>query len=267
MFPENLSDTKSEVGRSDAFFQRPMEVDADDFRNEEGHRLTEHPRFRFDAANTPANHTEAVDHGGVRVGADEGIRVVDAVFGKDTFGEIFEVHLVNDADAGRDHGESLESLLAPLEELVALAVADKFDRHVPVEGALGSGKIDLHRVIDDKIDRHKRLDLRGVSPPGDGGVTHCGDIDKQRNTGEVLKNDPRDGERDFVFAGSFRIPAGKVFDIVFADFAAVHIAEDRLEDDADADRETAQIRSDPGLGERRKGVKLTFGSGAGGEGS
>ncbi len=38
-------------------------------------RLAEHGGLGLDAADAPAEHAQAVDHGGVRVGADERIGV------------------------------------------------------------------------------------------------------------------------------------------------------------------------------------------------
>ena len=45
------------------------------FGGEQIDRLSEHARFRLNSADAPADHAEAVDHGGVRVGADERVGV------------------------------------------------------------------------------------------------------------------------------------------------------------------------------------------------
>ena len=57
--------------------------------NEEGDGLAEHAGFSFNATNTPANDSKAIDHGGVRVCADEGIWIVGAFFFKHALGEVF----------------------------------------------------------------------------------------------------------------------------------------------------------------------------------
>ena len=136
MFPQDFGDAEGEVGGSDAFGEIAVEVDAHHFGDEEGDGLTEHAGLGFDAAHAPANDAEAVDHGCVGIGADEGVGVVDSVFGEHPFCEILKVHLVHDADAGRNHGEGFEGLLAPFQELVAFAVADELDGHVAVECGL-----------------------------------------------------------------------------------------------------------------------------------
>ena len=92
--------------------------------------MPKHARFGFDAAHAPAHDADAVDHGGVRVGAHEGVRVEHAVFFEDEFGEVLEIDLVDDADGGRDDAKGLEGLHAPLEEFVAFAVAFEFETEV-----------------------------------------------------------------------------------------------------------------------------------------
>jgi hypothetical protein len=51
---------------------------ADDIRREEINRLAEHARFRFDAADAPADDAEAVDHRRVRVRADERVGIINS---------------------------------------------------------------------------------------------------------------------------------------------------------------------------------------------
>ncbi len=55
--------------------QLAVELEADDLRDQHGDRLAQHGGFGLDAAHAPAQHAQAVDHGGVRVGADHGVRV------------------------------------------------------------------------------------------------------------------------------------------------------------------------------------------------
>src|SRR6266536_539843 len=84
-----------------------------------------------DSADAPADDAQAVDHGGVRVGSDEGIgegedRSLTVAARKHYLREVFEVDLVDDSGGGGDDVEILEGFLAPLEELVALAIALEF---------------------------------------------------------------------------------------------------------------------------------------------
>ena len=88
--------------------KRPVQLHADDQRDEHGDWLAEHGRLGFDAADAPAEHAEAVDHGGVRVGADERIGICDALsagfMNENDARQVFKVHLVDDAGIGRHDG-------------------------------------------------------------------------------------------------------------------------------------------------------------------
>src|SRR6476660_35089 len=108
---------------------------------------------------------------------------------------------MDDADSRRNKLESFKSLLTPLEKLVTLAIALELHVQIEFERARRTKEIDLHRVIDDKIDRHERLDdLRVASEPLHG-TSHRREIDNQRNSGEVLQNNARNDEWDLLVRG------------------------------------------------------------------
>jgi len=188
---KNLGECEGKVGGGGGGGEFASEVDPDDFRGEEGEWLTEHSRFGFDSADAPTHDAETVDHGGMGIGADERVGVseegtVGLFFGKNTTGKVLEVNLVNDDDAWRDDAERLESLLAPLKEFVALAVAFKLVLHVQHEGLFGAVDVDLNGVIDDEIDGDEGFDeLRIFFEPSDG-IAHGGEINEKGYAGEVL---------------------------------------------------------------------------------
>ncbi len=146
----------------------PVEPEADDLRDQHGHGLAEHGRLGLDAADAPAEHAEAVDHGGVRVGADErvGIGAARAVrlAVEDHAAEVLEIHLVHDAGVRRHDLEIAERGLAPAQERVALAVALELDGGVGGERAGGAVFIHLHGVVDDELGGASGLTFSG-SPP------------------------------------------------------------------------------------------------------
>ena len=80
-------------------------------------RLAEQRGLGLDAAHPPAEHAQPIDHGRVRVGAEQRIRQRIAPFriGADLHdpAQSFEVDLVTDAHPGRHHGEVVERLLRP----------------------------------------------------------------------------------------------------------------------------------------------------------
>ena len=78
---QHLGDGQHQVGRRGALGHRAAELEADDARDEHRHGLAEHGRLGLDAADAPADDAQAVDHRGVRVGADAGVRVGLTPFG------------------------------------------------------------------------------------------------------------------------------------------------------------------------------------------
>ena len=93
-------------------------------------RLAQHGRFGFDATHAPAQHTQAVDHRRVAVGAHQrvgqGDRTADPLRTNNALRQILQIHLVHNAHVGRHDAEVVERLLAPPQEFIALAIALKF---------------------------------------------------------------------------------------------------------------------------------------------
>ncbi len=73
MLPQEAGDDEGEIGGGDAGAQGAGEPHAGSDGGQQGDGLAEHGGFGFDAADAPAENAEAVDHGGVRIGADEGV--------------------------------------------------------------------------------------------------------------------------------------------------------------------------------------------------
>ena len=214
----------------------------------------------------PADDAEPVDHGRVRVGADERVGVEDAALREDALREVLEVDLVDDADSRRDDLEAVERLHAPLQELVAGAVALELDAHVRGERVRRGPLVHLHRVVDDERDGDQRLDqLRVAAEPSDRRA-HRREIHEQRDPGEVLQDDPGHHERDLGGPLGLRLPGGEGAHVVFLDPLAVAVAQQRLEDDADRDGQAANARGPVPLevGERveRAGAARTEGEAA-----
>jgi hypothetical protein len=142
---------------------------------------------------------------------------------------------------GRHHLEGVERLHAPLQELVALAVALELQLHVQVERVGRAVVVDLHRVVDHQVDRHQRLDHLRIGPIFFADAAHRGEVGEQRHAGEVLQHDARDDERDLVGARAFGCQFASCADVLLGDLLAVAVAQHRLEHDPDRDRQA--IRS------------------------
>lgn len=183
---QHLGDREHQVGGGGAGLQLTGELEADDARDQHGDRLAEHGGLGLDAADAPAEDAQAVDHRGVRVGADQGVGVRLAVAGHDDAGQVLDVHLVDDAGAGRDDLELVERGLAPAQELVALAVAAVLQLDVLLERVVGAELVGDDGVVDDQLGRGQRVDLGRVAAELLHGLTHGGEVDDTGHAGEVL---------------------------------------------------------------------------------
>ncbi len=229
---QGLSDLQHQIGRGGSGGKRAVQMYPDHVRHEDADRLAEHRRLGLDAAHAPSDHAEAVDHGGMRVGADQRVREVDAIALPDRPGQMLEIDLMHDAVAGRDHGQGREGLFPPLDEAVALGVARELQAHVPFERIRRSGVIDLHRMVDHQIHRHLRFDQAGWTTEALGGIAHRGQVAEQRDAGEVLQQDARHHHRDLGRADLLRTPARESVHMLDGDLAPVAGAHGRLEQDA-----------------------------------
>ena len=187
---QHLGDGEHDIRRGHAGRDRAGELEADDLGDEHRDGLAEHGGLGLDAADAPAEHAEAVDHGGVRVGADARVGVgaelaVDLAREGDAR-QVLDVDLVDDAGARRYDLEVVEGRLAPAQELVALAVALVLDLDVALEGVLGAEEVGDDGVVDDELGGRERVDLVGVAAEVADRLAHGGEVDDARNAREVL---------------------------------------------------------------------------------
>ena len=123
------------------------------------------------------------------------------------------------ADAGsrRHHLEIVERVAAPLEELVALAVALIFELDVLFERLGIAELVDHDAVVDDQVDRHQRIDLLRVAAELRHRVAHRGEVDHRRNAGEVLHQHPRRAILDLAGDPPLLLPVDHRLEVVAGD--------------------------------------------------
>ncbi len=232
---EHLGHGQNEVGRRGALRQLALEPEAEHLRQQHRDRLAEHRRLGFDPADAPAEDAQAVDHRGVGVGPDQrvGVGLHDAVRlpAEDDFGDVLEVDLMADPGRGRHHAEVVEGLLAPAQERVALLVPLVVAVRVDVEGARVPERIHLHRVVDDQVDGHQRIDLLRIGAELFHRVAHRGEIDDGGDAGEVLHQDAGRLVGDLLGRLGLRVPARDRLDVLLRDRLAVLEAKGVLEQD------------------------------------
>ncbi len=218
---QHLGDRQHQVGGGGAGRHLAGQLEPDHPRDEHADRLAQHGRLGLDAADAPAEHAQAVDHRGVRVGADERVRVGLPAALHDRPGQIFDVDLVHDAGAGRDDLELVERGLAPAQELVALPVALVLQLDVAGERVLAAEQVGDHRVVDHQLGRGERVHLGRVATQVPYGLAHGGQVDHARHAGEVLHQHPGRGELDLHAGVGGRVPAAERADVVGGDVRAV----------------------------------------------
>ena len=85
--------------------------------NHHGDGLAKHSGFGFNTADSPPQDAEAIDHGGMRIGADKRVGIGRAMairlMNKNYASEIFEIDLVDDAGIGRHDCQVAKRGLAP----------------------------------------------------------------------------------------------------------------------------------------------------------
>jgi hypothetical protein len=171
----------------------------------------------------------------VRVGADDGVGIgAVAAFGvvvEYDATEVFEIDLMDDAGVRRHNLEVAESGLTPAQEGVAFAVALEFDLVVSRERADAAVGVHLHGMVDDELGRVYRVDLLRIAAELLHCLAHGGEVHHAGYAREVLHDDPRGREVDFVGRCRLRIPVEHRFDVVPRDIDAVFEAQQVFEQD------------------------------------
>ncbi len=269
---QHLGDGQHQIGGGGALGQAAAELEADHLRDQHRGGLAEHGRLGLDAAHAPAEHADAVDHGGVRVGAEHGVRegpagAVDLALHHHP-GQVLQVHLVHDAGIGWHHLEVLERLLAPAQEAVALAVALELDAAVEVQRVGAAEHVHLHRVVDHQFRGDQRIDLLGApTQPGDR-VAHRRQVHHAGHAGEILQHHPCRHEGDLGVRFGLRVPGGHGLDVLWADrLPPILVAEQVLQQDL---HRVGQVRdvealAQPGQAAVRVGLVADGELAAGGE--
>ena len=266
---QHLGDGQHQVGGGDAFFQLAGELEADHLGQHHRQRLAEHGRLRLDAADAPAEHRQTVHHRRVRVGADQRVGIgnfhggglavdLDLLLAvPDDARQVFKVDLMADAGAGRHHAEIVERTLRPFQELVALLVLPVLLIDVFLERMIVAEEGHRHRVIDDEIDRHLRIDLLGIAAEMLHGVAHGGKIDHRRHAGKILHQHARRAECDLVFRGLGLEPFGNRLDVILGHRAPIFVAQQIFQQHFHRERQTRNALEAVSLGDGKTEIGVS----------
>ena len=256
LLAQHLDDLQHQIGAGGALDHLAGQLEAHDLGDQHGDRLTKHRGLGLDAADAPAQNRQAVDHGGVAVGADQRIWIGDhlaglVLVGPDRLRQVFQVDLVADARARRDDAEVVERALAPLQEGIALHVPLILAVHVHLESAGIAEFVDHDRVVDDQVNRVQRVDLLGIATKRHDPVAHRGQVHHCRHAGEVLHQHAGRAVGDLArVLAAFRTPFAEGADVVDADGLAILEAQHVLEDDLERSGQVRELAEPGGFGGR-----------------
>ncbi len=167
-----------------------MELEADHLGGQHVKGLAQDGRLGLDASHAPADDSEAVDHGGVGIGANqaiwEGYRASIVRAQGDDGGKVFQIDLMDDACRWRYHTELMEGVLPPVEELVALTVALELVLGVELQGLHEAVAVYLHGVVDYQVHGHLWLDEGRISSQPLHRGAHGGQVHQAGDPCEVL---------------------------------------------------------------------------------
>ena len=245
LLAQHLGHGQNDVGRGGALARPPAELEADDLGDQHRDRLAQHRRLGLDATDTPAEYREAVDHGGVAIGADEGVGVGEPTAprfgGPHDLGQVFEVDLVADAGAGRHDPEIVERRLPPAQKGIALVVALVLELDVGLEGAPAAVIIDHHGMVDNEVDRRQWVDRVGVGAELGHGPAHGGQVDDRRHAGEILHQHPRGAIGDLAVDLAALQPSRERLDVGHCHGAPVLVAQQILEQHLERVRQPREV--------------------------
>src|SRR5207237_2346375 len=107
--------------------------------------------FTLESPDDPAEDAQAVDHGRVRVGPDQRVRISYplAIFliHKNNTCQIFQIHLVNDSRVGGNNREVTKRRLPPAQERITLAIAQELQLGIQRKGLRLAELVNLNRIV------------------------------------------------------------------------------------------------------------------------
>ena len=164
LFAQKFGQGQDDVGRGDAGLTFASELHANNVRQTHHGRAAEHDGFGFQTTHANRNHAQGIHMRRVAVGADAGVGEGNAVAVLNHRRHFFEVDLVHDAVARRNHVDVFKRGRAPVDEVETVFVAAIFDVTVFLEGVgVIAAAFHRQRVVDDQLRLHHRIDFGRIA--------------------------------------------------------------------------------------------------------
>ena len=169
--------------------------EADDLRDQHRHRLAEHRRLGLDPADAPAEHAQAVDHRGVRVGAQADVRDTPepSPLHRRPAARYSRLTWCMMPVPGGTTSKLPQRPLAPAQEAVALARCARTRARRCARTRRACRTVGHHRVVDHQLGRDERVDRSRVAAERGHGVAHRGQVDERGYAVGVVQEHPRSG--------------------------------------------------------------------------
>ena len=148
---------------------------------------------------------------------------------------------MHDARARRHDAQIVEGGLGPAEEAVSFAVALVFAVDILGQGRGNAGEVDLHRVIDDQVYGHYRVNLLRIAATPGYFRAHCRKVDYGGDAGEVLHEDTGGHERDICPTYIVGRPTRDGGYVILRDRAIAAVAQHVFEQHPNGERECGQV--------------------------
>ncbi len=130
---QHLHYGEHQIGGGSARWQRANKLKTHHLGHQHRDRLPQHRRLSLNAANTPAQYTKPIDHGRVRIGADQRVGIgYPRLIDKHGARQCFKIDLVHNPHIRGHHLEVVKRLLSPFEEAVSFTVTGEL--HIGIVG-------------------------------------------------------------------------------------------------------------------------------------
>jgi hypothetical protein len=157
-------------------------------------------------------------------------------FLEDTARQELQIHLMANAEAWWDDPQVVERLCPPFQKLITFSITTELDLHIEAECVRAPEIVDLHRMVDNKIDGNHGLYNRHVTAAPSDGRAHRSEVDKKRNARKILEQHATDHKGYLRCPVCLWLPICQSFDVLRPDALAIEVAEYRFEENADAYR-------------------------------
>ena len=245
MLSEEFGNHQHKIGGRNAFFQFACQADAYDLGNRHIIRLSQHHGFCFYAADPPSHHSDTVNHGRVRIGADQSIRKGPSnavqIPSHHNLPDIFKVHLMAYSGVRRHDPEIVETLLSPLQERISFLVSLVLFGNIFFQGIHRTVIINLNGVVDNQIYRNQRIDFHGIFTKIFYCIPHGGQIHHCRHTGEILHQNPGRMKRNFHRLVILSFPASNILHVFFLNRSPVQFSQQVFNQDSNGKWEPLNI--------------------------